>query len=419
MSLSGALNSAVSALSSQSSALAMISDNISNSSTYGYKTTTASFESMLTGSSSSAYSSGGVSVSSVSNISTAGLLVASTTSSNMAISGSGFFVVTDGANSNQTFYSRNGEFTTDSDGYLVNGDYYLQGWKTDAEGNIVGSSTQSSLTAIDTNSVATIASATTKMSLQANLPSNAATNDTFTSEVELYDSLGTAATSTVTWTKTGDNAWTASFSDPTAADGTTQLGTVSSSDITITFNTDGTLASTSPSPATLSIGAWTTGAADSTITLDMGTIGSSSGLTQLSSTADTLAVSLTQDQDGVSYGSLTGVEIGDNGTVYANYDNGEQRAIYKVAVATFNNADGLTAMSGGVYAASSESGGSTLHIAGTGGAGDVLGSKLEASTTDTNQEFSNMMSAQQAYSAAAQVMSTVNKMYDTLISAVR
>ena len=105
MSLSGALNSAVSALSAQSTALAMISDNIANASTYGYKTVSASFESLLTGTSASTYSSGGVAVGTLSNISMQGLLTSSTTSTNMAIDGNGFFVVTTGTGSTNTSYT--------------------------------------------------------------------------------------------------------------------------------------------------------------------------------------------------------------------------------------------------------------------------------------------------------------------------
>ncbi len=236
--------------------------------------------------------------------------------------------------------------------------------------------------------------------------------------MEIYDSLGTAAKTSITWTKTAENEWTASYSNPTSSDGSTVLASVTSDPVVISFNSNGTLASTTPNPPTVTISGWTTGAADSSIAVNMGTAGTSSGLSQLSTGASTLSVSLQSEQDGVSFGSLSGITIS-NGTVYASYDNGQQRAIYKVAVATFNNPDGLSAEGSGVYSASTASGGSTLNIAGTNGAGNIVGSKLEASTTDTSREFSSMMSAQQAYSAAAQVMSAANKMYDTLISAVR
>ena len=94
----------------------------------------------------------------------------------------------------------------------------------------------------------------------------------------------------------------------------------------------------------------------------MGTAGSSSGLSQLSTGDEEASVSLEYDQDGISYGTLTGVELGDDGTVYATYDNDQRRAIYKVAVATFNNADGLTSLSSGVYAANSVSGASAGRL---------------------------------------------------------
>lgn len=420
MSLTGALNSAVSALSAQSSALSMVSQNLANSNTYGYKTTTASFESLIADSASSAYSAGGVSVTGVSSISTQGSLVSSATSTNMAIEGNGFFVVSNDSANGDIYYSRNGEFTIDKNGYLSNGDYYLQGWPTDADGTVIGATTTAALQTVDTKAIGSIAAATTSLSLQANLPADAAIGESFESELEVYDSLGTAATTTITWTKTAENSWTASFSNATSADGSTLLGTSPASNtVSISFNSDGTLASTTPNPPSLSFTGWTTGAADSAITLDMGTAGSSSGLSQLSTGDDELSVSLEYDQDGISYGTLTGVELSDDGTVYATYDNDQRRAIYKVAVATFNNADGLTSLSSGVYAANSISGASSLHVAGTNGAGTISGGMLEASTTDTSQEFSNMMAAQQAYSAAAQVMSSVNSMYDTLLSAMR
>ena len=253
MSLTGALNSAVSALSAQSSTLSMVSQNLANSNTYGYKTTTASFESLIADSSSSAYSAGGVAVTGISSISTQGSLVSSATATNMAIEGNGFFVVSNASANGDVYYSRNGQFTIDKDGYLSNGDYYLQGWPTDADGNVTGATSTAALETIDTKTIGSIAAATTSLSLQANLPAEAAVGDTFESELEVYDSLGTAATTTVTWTKTAENTWSASFSNPTSSDGTTELATSATSNtISISFNSDGTLASTTPSPPTLS-----------------------------------------------------------------------------------------------------------------------------------------------------------------------
>ena len=420
MSLSSAVNSAVSALNAQSAALALVSNNLANTSTVGYKTTSASFSAMLAGSSGAKSAvSGGVLETAVADVSAQGLLTASSTSTNMAISGNGFFTVASSLDGTDVAYTRNGEFSTDADGYLVNNGYYLMGWPTDAEGSISGGATASSLQAVDTDKVATIAAPTTTMSMVANLPAEAEDNATFTSSVEVFDSLGTAASSTVTWTKTGENQWTASFSDPVLASDTgATVGTVTSDPVTITFNSDGTLASTNPSTVTLTID-WTTGAADSSIGIDMGESGSAAGLSQYSTGSDTLTVDLEADQDGVAMGSLTGIAIDEDGTVSGVYDNGMTRAIYKVPVATFANANGLSAMSGGMYQSTTSSGSATLRLSGTGGAGTISGGQLELSTADTNTEFSKMMAAQQAYSGAAQIVSTAKSMFDTLISAVR
>jgi flagellar hook protein FlgE len=421
MSLTGALSSAISALNAQSQSLSMISDNIANADTTGYKTTSAMFEDMVTASSSAkSYSSGGVSVSGRANISQQGLLSATTNATDVAIQGSGFFVTTDATAGGSTFYTRNGAFSTDNAGYLVNNGNYLEGWRTDAAGNIVGNASSASLVPINTQVASTSGSATTKTTIAANLPSDAATGATFTSSMTVYDSLGTANSIQVTWAKTGSNAWSASFGNPTlASDSSVTTGT-SSGSATITFNSDGSLASTSPSPPTISVSGWTDGAANSTISLNLGTVGKTDGLTQYASGQTTPAVNLTSiSSDGLAYGKLSSIAIGKNGVVDATYSNGQTVAIYKIAVATFSDPNGLNAHSDGMYSATVASGNATVQTSGTNGAGTIYGSELESSTTDTSGQFSNMISAQQAYSAASQVITTVNKMFDTLISAMR
>ncbi len=111
MSLSGALSSAISGLSAQSQALAMVSDNLANASTTGYKTTTGMFDDLVTGSSSaSQYSSGGVTVYGRQNITQQGLLQATTNPTDVGIQGQGFFIVTSAPNGGQTSYTRDGAF---------------------------------------------------------------------------------------------------------------------------------------------------------------------------------------------------------------------------------------------------------------------------------------------------------------------
>lgn len=421
MSLTGALSSAISALSAQSQSLSMISDNIANSDTTGYKTTSAMFDALVTASSNTtSYASGGVTVSGRANITQQGLLAATSNATDVAIQGSGFFVVTDAKSGGTVAYTRNGAFTTDNAGYLQNNGYYLEGWRTDADGNVVGNESAGNLEAINTQVASTSGSATTKTTIAANLPSDAATGDTYTSSVTVYDSLGAANSMQVTWTKSGANTWSASFANPTSASDTTTATGTASGTIDITFNSDGSLASTNPDPATVSITGWTDGAADSTITMDLGTAGKTNGLTQYASGETTPSVNVTSiDSDGLSYGKLSSVSIGDDGIVNATYSNGQTIAIYKIAVATFADPNGLAASSNGIYSATVTSGNAALQGSGENGAGTIYGSELESSTTDTSSQFSSMISAQQAYSAASQVVSTVNKMYDTLISAMR
>lgn len=175
MSLSGALNAAISSLYAQSQALSNISDNLANSGTTAYKSTSTSFSSLFAGSGNS--SSGGVSAESRSHVTEQGLLVASSSSTDLAIEGDGFFVVSDAESNGSTYYTRNGEFEIDSDGYLTNDGYYLMGWATNDEGEVVGGSSESSLVAIDIDSVKSSVEATTDVDIQANLPADADVGD--------------------------------------------------------------------------------------------------------------------------------------------------------------------------------------------------------------------------------------------------
>ncbi len=415
MSLSGALSSAISALSAQSQSLAMVSDNIANADTTGYKTNSAMFADMVTNSSSAQqYSSGGVSVSSRANITQQGLLATTTNATDVAIQGNGFFAVTTATTGGTTLYTRDGAFTTDKDGYLENNGYYLEGYQLDATGKTI-----SGLEPIKTTSAQTSAAATTTTTVVANLPADAASGATFNSSMTVYNSLGTPNTIQITWTKSATaNEWVASFGDPKlSSDGTTVNGTTTGT-ITVDFNTDGSLKSTS-SPSTIGV-TWNDGSSASTIAMNLGTVGKSDGLTQYASGETTPTVNVTNiSSDGLKYGTLSSVSVGKNGLVNATYSNGQTVAIYKIPVATFNDPNGLAAQSNGMYSATAASGNVTMNDSGSNSAGTVYGSELESSTTDTSGQFSNMISAQQAYSAASQVITTVNKMFDTLISSMR
>jgi len=283
----------------------------------------------------------------------------------------------------------------------------------------------------------------------ATFASDVGTSFSKSTSMTVYDSLGVAETFPVTWTASGDNTWLMTVSSPTNAAGTSSTGSlldangatvVGSYSYEVSFNSNGSLKTISPLKTIDATGAttgtapmssdgtepilsaqWTDGASASSVAVNLGTANATNGLSQFSTTSSTaLAISVkSYSQNGVQYGSLTGVSIDSSGDVIASYDNGQKVAIYKIPVVTFPNENGLSGLSGGVYEQSSTSGNYTLHQAGTDSAGSIEGGALESSTVNTTVEFSNMITAQQAYSSASQVISTDKKMFESLISVVQ
>ncbi|ALG72300.1 flagellar hook-basal body protein [Azospirillum thiophilum] len=431
MSITSAMYSATSGLTAQSKALASISSNIANTSTTGFKGTVTEFTSYINKTTTVDEQVGGVIASNTRNINSQGEIQTSSVTTNLAVNGEGFFVVSNETADGGTYFTRNGSFSADSDGYLVNSeDYYLYGWKLADDGTVGASNKTSvdSLEAINLSNIKGTPKATTTESLEANLPSDAETGDDFTTDIEMFDALGNSHSVTLTWTKTGDNSWSLDASDPvSSSDSTATTGTISGFPIDITFNSDGSLASASqngtavdPSAISYSVGGWTTGASDSTVSLDLGTADGTDGLTQYASgESDPDIGDWTATQNGYEPGTLTGTTIDGSGVVRATFDNGETRAIYQIPIATFANADGLDSESGTTFTQTYESGNYQLRTAGDGKAGDIEAGSLESSTVELTDEFSRMIVAQQAYSAASKVMTTAQDMLDTLISMKR
>jgi flagellar hook protein FlgE len=234
MSLFGAMFSGVSGLTAQSSAMGAVSDNITNVSTIGYKNTEVNFQTLVTKQvSATFYSAGGVQSKPRQRTEVQGLLQASTSQTDIAISGQGFFVVNEAArptNTDQFLYTRAGSFIMDNEGYLKNtSGYYLQGWPTDAAGvvqavdpitnpipnqNIVSTDF---LQTINLSRVGGTAAATTTIAIGANLPANASTYDPVLAtaqdgfqktDVQFFDTLGNAGTFSVTYMRSGRaNQW--------------------------------------------------------------------------------------------------------------------------------------------------------------------------------------------------------------------
>ncbi len=427
MSLYGAMFSGVSALNAQSQALGMISDNISNVNTVGYKTTKASFATLVTRSTMNFHAPGGVRSSPISAVDRQGLLQASANTTDIAISGAGMFVVTTTSTptaSDTRLYTRAGQFSTDSDGFLKSpSGHFLQGWATNSSGTPLAANTTilTSLQPVRVSSVSGSAVATSTIDIGANLPASAANASTSTTNAEVFDSLGVSHNVTFTWTKNSTNSWTLTANAPDAlsAPGGTEVTTGGPAfSVIVLFNNDGTPASfdgltTAPD---LVFTGWASGAATMTIALNLGTAGAlgtaqANGVTQFSSSYSTTFV----NQNGVQFGNFFGTSIDENGIVTALFDNGQTLKVYKLPVATFPNPNGLDAKSGTLYSESGNSGGYVLRSAGTSNAGKIVPSSLEASTSDLAEEFTNMIITQRAYSAATRVITTADEMLDELI----
>jgi flagellar hook protein FlgE len=238
--------------------------------------------------------------------------------------------------------------------------------------------------------------------------------DSFSVTAQVFDSLGNAHDMNVTFTKSATNTWSWAASDPSLDGGATSSGSaVGSGDIV--FDTDGTPLTFSPVAPTITLTGFTTGAGNATITLDLGTIAGTDGLTQF---AGNFTIS-NIDQDGVRFGNYTGITISDQGIVTALFDNGQRQDIYQLPLGMFRNPNGLEQKTGNVYLETDRSGNFQLNLAGNGGAGDIAPGALESSTVDLAEEFTKMIITQRAYSANTKVITTADEMLDELIRVKR
>ena len=477
MSISSAMLAGVTGLVSNSSALAAISDNIANSNTVGYKRVGIDFTSLVNAGATGEYAAGGVSTATQHFISQQGSLQATSSVTDLAISGNGFFVTSTKAAgltaSDPRYFTRAGAFTIDQNGYLKNATgLYLQGWPADPNGQItpdsanltslvpinilqVGSSAQPTTSgAIDSNLNADQAISTaaqnagagtvatpgynpdvnpatspvveTSMTEYANNPATGVKPD-FSITLPVSDSKGGSRNLIVDFLKSNTaNQWYAEVradppsaveTDPNLSQGLIESGLVA-------FHPDGTLDTTNTTLSgtiALAASSATTPAAGS----GEGTVkwATALGINGQSITVDLSKLSQLSapssvagvTTNGTASGGISGVSVDNQGRVTAVYDNGTTRTLAQVALATFPNPDGLASIDGDAYQQSLASGAVTLKTAGTAGAGSISPSSLEASTVDLSSEFTGLITTQQAYSAASKIISTADQMIQVLL----
>lgn len=407
---------ALSGLNAASTDLSVVANNIANSATTGFKESRAQFAEVYSVSVQgvSATSVGnGVTVSAVSQQFSQGSIETTDNNLDLAISGSGFYVLSDnGARA----YTRAGAFTTDDAGYVVNAQgQRLQAYPVTSTGDFnTGSLTDLRLIAADS-----APNATTEVEMVMNLPSDAVApvtttfdpNDTTSytkaTSLTVYDSLGAAHTATTYFSKVAEDA----TATPPVAAGTWEVrlnvdGTAVGTAQTLTFDSSGKL--TSPANGQTAFGGYTpaTGATAMNMTLDF------TGATQYGSTFGVNSVT----QDGYTTGQLISMDIDSTGIVQARYTNGRSVVLGQVAMANFANPNGLQSNSGTSWSETYASGQAVLGQAGTASLGLIQSGALEASNVDLTEQLVNMITAQRNFQANAQMISTADEITQTIIN---
>lgn len=452
MGIFGALTTAVSGLSAQSYALENISGNIANSQTTGFKRIDTSFVDLIPDGAPKREVSGSVTAQSRSTNTIQGQVTASGVNTNLAVNGSGYFIVQQSTGSldgkpvfaNVNYYTRRGDFTVDSNGYMVNGaGYYLRGLKLDPT---TGNPSGSSPSAIQITNDVIPAKATSSIIYRASLPTVPATARASASvpgselidpglapgaaaytsasdaakfvassvsggSITAYDPLGNPVNVQVRWAKTANasagppavqDTWSAYYQSNSGSG--TEAWTRIGSDFT--FNTGQMTAPTAPPTINnLTVNGVNVG----NVKLDIGT----NGISQYARTDGTVQVT-TIDQNGYAAGKLASISITDTGRVRGNYTNGQAIDLFQVPLATFQGENNLKRMDGGAFAETAESGSPIL-----GGGGKIVSGSLEGSNVDISEEFTKLIVTQQAYAANTRIVTTSNSMLQETINMIR
>jgi flagellar hook protein FlgE len=416
MSLYGVLRSGVSGMNAQSNKLGTVAENIQNASTSGYKRASTEFSSLILSSGKGAYNSGSVTTTVRYSIGDQGPISYTTSASDLAISGKGFFVVSD--KTGTPYLTRAGNFVVDGPtGNLVNAaGFQLMGYSlANGEPNVALNSLNG-LEPVNVSSLAMQARPSDEGTLKGNLPYNTpvltgtppgGSNYTSKSSLITYDNLGNEVKLDIYLSKVGGDT-----AGPPATSGTWEVavydaakpfpGTpIAGSARTLTFDSNGQIAGTVRS-TTINI---PNGQA---FDLDL------SGLTQLAGDYQVTGVA-----NGNAPTAIKGAEFGTDGTVFAVYEDGTRIAAYKIPLADVPSPDNLTPLAGNVYEASSKSGGIQVGFAEQGGLGTVSAGALEQSNVDIGTELTSMIEAQTGYTANSKVFQTGSELLDVLMSLKR
>lgn len=397
------LNISLSGLNASSKELNTISNNIANVSTTGFKESRTEFSSVYSGGQSNGVEVVGISQ----NFDSNGQISGTGRALDMALSGSGFFVVEDGKG--QTSYTRNGIFNMDSNGYVVsNSNAKLQGYSVDGDNKLQ----QGTVGPIKISTQAQAAKATTNAEFVANLdarsdvidsaatPFDPTNSETYTNSytTPAYDSLGNPHTVTQYFVKSSDTQWDVYA----VVDGDATLPMTPSN--SMTFDPSGKLTSGN----TYTVNTPVSGAEDLNITMKL------DGVTQF---GNNFVVS-TNNPDGYTSGDYVDMRVEADGSIYANYSNGQTQLQGQVVLANFAAPSELQQTNNTSWVQSFGSGVPIIGTAGTGSFGDLSSGSLESSNVDLTQSLVSMMTAQRNYQANTKAISTDSQLTQALFQAM-
>jgi flagellar hook protein FlgE len=413
----GSLFAGMVGLNVNSTSMTVLGDNISNVNTTAFKSNRSSFANILASSLAGSVSSDvgrGVQFQGTTPMWTQGTIENTNNPMDMAINGSGFFVVQDDTGAN--FYTRAGEFNFDRDGDLINlSGLYVQGYEvtgTNPDGTLI----LGAVTNINASSQgASPPLATGTLSVDVNLDASTADLGTYATTTTVYDSLGNAIPLTLTFTKSAapaTNTWTAVPTVPA-----TVAAAASMTNATLTFDANGNLQAGAGIPV-ITISSFLNGASDpQNINWDVydATLASNGSLTQYSAPSNTTF----QTQNGYPSGTLRTVDVNEEGVVTGSYSNGQLTPLFQMAMADFPSYYGLTKMGKNLYSESLESGPALFGTPQSGRLGSISTSAVEMSNVDLAAEFVKMITTQRAFQANSRVITTSDEILNELINLKR
>jgi flagellar hook protein FlgE len=411
------LFASISGLRAHQTMMDVTANNISNVNTQGFKAGRATFADALAqtvrgggiptdgnGSTNPMQIGLGTRVAAVNTLFTTGALQLTGRTSDLAIQGTGFFVVEQGG---ERFLTRDGSFNWDSNGMLVTaGGARVVGWPTDPVTGAVDPASAAGFISVPTGVLEP--TATTEVTIGGNIPAGAAVGDVAATSGTVFDSLGTAYDLAVRLTKTGPGAWTAQITatDPSGVTTDITPGPAPA----LTFDGAGNLTSA----GTIALTGITLGGGDpQNLTISLGSPQHS--LSQFDQVG-TLDMPVSNGQSGAE---LSEVNFGTDGSVTARYTNGDSRVVAKISLATVTNPEGLMKASDNLYQTTLTSGDPVLGLAGTGQYGSISPGSLEGSNVDLATEFTNLVLAQRGFQANTRVITTSDEMLSDLVNVKR